>query len=93
MLELLIGINVGFGWFGVSEVNFFKWIVNEVYDLGFIMGFMCKDVGLVIGLVDWLVLDLLVMNIIVFVWENSCEMLDDSVDFNEIFKYWKCFNV
>jgi 3-hydroxyisobutyrate dehydrogenase len=90
--ELLTGINAGSGRSGVSEVNFPKWIANEAYDSGFTMGLMRKDVGLATGLADRLALDLPATNIIASVWENSREMLDDSADFNEIFKYRKRSN-
>ena len=90
--ELLTGINAGSGRSGVSEVNFPKWITNDAYDSGFTMGLMRKDVGLATGLANRLALDLPVTNIIASVWENSREMLDDSADFNEIFKYRKRSN-
>jgi 3-hydroxyisobutyrate dehydrogenase len=56
------------------------------------MGLMRKDVGLATGLANRLALDLPATNIIASVWENSREMLDDSADFNEIFKYRKRSN-
>ncbi|SCZ74259.1 3-hydroxyisobutyrate dehydrogenase [Epibacterium ulvae] len=85
--ELLTGINAGSGRSGVSEVNFPKWITNEAYDSGFTMGLMRKDVGLATGLAARLGIDLPATENIASIWENSREMLDDSADFNEIYKY------
>jgi len=90
--ELLTGINAGSGRSGVSEVNFPKWITNEAYDSGFTMGLMRKDVGLATGLADRLGIDLPATETIASIWENSREMLDDSADFNEIYKYRKRSN-
>lgn len=90
--ELLTGINAGSGRSGVSEVNFPKWITNEAYDSGFTMGLMRKDVGLATGLAERLGIDLPATETIASIWENSREMLDDSADFNEIYKYRKRSN-
>ncbi|CUH64680.1 2-(hydroxymethyl)glutarate dehydrogenase [Thalassovita autumnalis] len=90
--ELLTGINAGSGRSGVSEVNFPKWITNEAYDSGFTMGLMRKDVGLATGLADRLGIGLPATETIASIWENSREMLDDSADFNEIYKYRKRSN-
>lgn len=87
--ELLTGINAGSGRSGVSEVNFPKWITNEAYDSGFTMGLMRKDVGLATGMAERLGIDLPATEAIATIWENSREMLDDSADFNEIYKYRK----
>lgn len=84
--ELLAGINAGSGRSGVSEVNFPKWITNEAYDSGFTMGLMRKDVGLATGLAGRLGIDLPATEAIAAIWESSREELDDSADFNEIFK-------
>ena len=92
LTELLTGINAGSGRSGVSEVNFPKWITNEAYDSGFTMGLMRKDVGLATGLADRLGIDLPATETIASIWENSSEMLDDSADFNEIYKYRKRSN-
>ena len=85
--ELLAGINAGSGRSGVSEVNFPKWITNEAYDSGFTMGLMRKDVGLATGLAGRLGIDLPATEAIAAIWESSREELDDSADFNEIFKF------
>lgn len=90
--ELLTGINAGSGRSGVSEVNFPKWIMNETYDSGFTMGLMRKDVGLATGLAERLGIELPATETIAAIWENSREMLDDSADFNEIYKYRKRAN-
>lgn len=90
--ELLTGINAGSGRSGVSEVNFPKWITNEAYDSGFTMGLMRKDVGLATGLAERLGIDLPATETIASIWENSREILDDSADFNEIYKYRKRSN-
>ncbi|MFY0620717.1 MAG: NAD(P)-dependent oxidoreductase [Pelagimonas sp.] len=90
--ELLTGINAGSGRSGVSEVNFPKWITNEAYNSGFTMGLMRKDVGLATGLATRLGIELPATETIASIWENSRDMLDDSADFNEIFKYRKRSN-
>ena len=90
--ELLVGINAGSGRSGVSELNFPKWITNEAYDSGFTMGLMRKDVGLATGLASRLGIYLPATETIASIWENSREMLDDSADFNEIYKYRKRSN-
>lgn len=90
--ELLTGINAGSGRSGVSEVNFPKWIATEAYDSGFTMGLMRKDVGLATGLAERLGLDLPATETVAAIWESSREMLEDSADFNEIFKYRKQAN-
>jgi 3-hydroxyisobutyrate dehydrogenase len=90
--ELLTGINAGSGRSGVSEVNFPKWITNGAYDSGFTMGLMRKDVGLATGLAARLGIDLPATDMIASIWEQSREMLDDSADFNEIYKYRKRSN-
>ena len=87
--ELLTGINAGSGRSGVSEVNFPKWITNEAYDSGFTMGLMRKDVGLATSLAKRLGITLPATEAIASIWENSREMLEDSADFNEIYKYRK----
>lgn len=92
LAELLTGVNAGSGRSGVSEVNFPKWITNEAYDSGFTMGLMRKDVGLATGLAERLGIDLPATEAIAEIWENSREMLDDSADFNEIYKYRKRSN-
>lgn len=92
LTELLTGINAGSGRSGVSEVNFPKWITNEAYDSGFTMGLMRKDVGLATGLAERLGIDLPATREIAAIWENSREILDDSADFNEIYKYRKRSN-
>lgn len=90
--ELLTGINAGSGRSGVSEVNFPKWITNEAFDSGFTMGLMRKDVGLATGLAEKFGIDLPATKAIADVWENSRSTLDDSADFNEIYKFRRCSN-
>ena len=85
--ELLAGVNAGSGRSGVSEVNFPRWIVTQAYDSGFTMGLMRKDVGLATGLARRLGVDLPATEAIAEIWEQSREMLDDSADFNEIYRY------
>lgn len=92
LAELLAGVNAGSGRSGVSEVNFPKWITNEAYDSGFTMGLMRKDVGLATGLADRLGISLPATEVIAAIWEQSRDMLDDSADFNEIYKYRKRSN-
>ncbi|MDW3223410.1 MAG: NAD(P)-dependent oxidoreductase [Paracoccaceae bacterium] len=91
--SLLQGINAGSGRSGVSEVNFPKWILNEGYDSGFTMGLMRKDVGLATKLASQGGLNLPATKAIVAIWENSRALLEDSADFNEIFKYEATENV
>ena len=90
---LLAGVNAGSGRSGVSEVNFPRWILSETFDSGFTMGLMRKDVALAAGLADRVGLDLPATTAIADVWENSREMLPDSADFNEIYKYGSLVNV
>ncbi|MFY0596461.1 MAG: NAD(P)-dependent oxidoreductase [Cognatishimia sp.] len=90
--ELLTGINAGSGRSGVSEVNFPKWITNGAFDSGFTMGLMRKDVGLATDLAERLGIDLPATSAVANIWEQSREMLEDSADFNEIFKYRKRSN-
>ncbi|MEP1767542.1 MAG: NAD(P)-dependent oxidoreductase [Sulfitobacter sp.] len=91
--SLLQGVNAGSGRSGVSEVNFPKWILNGAYDSGFTMGLMRKDVGLATKLAEQGGLDLPATQAIVAIWENSRALLEDSADFNEIFKYEASENV
>ena len=85
--SLLEGVNAGSGRSGVSEVNFPRWIVNNEFNSGFTMGLMRKDVGLATKLADKAGLDLPVTRLIAATWEDSRTQLDDSADFNEIYKY------
>ena len=85
--SLLEGVNAGSGRSGVSEVNFPKWIMNAGYDSGFTMGLMRKDVGLAIKLAENADLNLPATRAIAAIWEDSRSTLDDSADFNEIYKY------
>jgi len=85
--SLLEGVNAGSGRSGVSEVNFPKWIMNEGYDSGFTMGLMRKDVGLATKLAANANLNLPGTRAIAAIWEDSRVALDDSADFNEIYKY------
>jgi 3-hydroxyisobutyrate dehydrogenase len=85
--NLLEGVNAGSGRSGVSEVNFPKWILSNGYDSGFTMGLMRKDVGLATKLADSAGLDLPATRAIAAIWEDSRSMLEDSADFNEIYKY------
>ncbi|SFT32759.1 NAD(P)-dependent oxidoreductase [Sedimentitalea nanhaiensis] len=91
--SLLQGVNAGSGRSGVSEVNFPKWILNGAFDSGFTMGLMRKDVGLATKLAAQGGLDLPATQAIAAIWENSREILADSADFNEIFKYGASENV
>ncbi|MFK7835435.1 MAG: NAD(P)-dependent oxidoreductase [Sulfitobacter sp.] len=91
--SLLQGVNAGSGRSGVSEVNFPKWIMNGAYDSGFTMGLMRKDVGLATKLASQGGLDLPATQAIAAIWEASRELLADSADFNEIFKYGAPENV
>lgn len=91
--SLLQGINAGSGRSGVSEVNFPKWILNGAFDSGFTMGLMRKDVGLATKLAAQGELNLPVTQAIAAIWEDSRELLADSADFNEIFKYGASDNV
>ena len=91
--NLLEGINAGSGRSGVSEVNFPKWILNSGYDSGFTMGLMRKDVGLATKLADSADLDLPATRAIAAIWEDSRSLLEDSADFNEIYKYGAHENV
>lgn len=91
--NLLEGINAGSGRSGVSEVNFPKWILSHGYDSGFTMGLMRKDVGLATKLADSADLDLPATRAIAAIWEDSRSLLDDSADFNEIYKYGAHENV
>lgn len=90
--ELLTGVNAGSGRSGVSEVNFPRWIMNDGYDSGFTMGLMRKDVGLATELADRFGIDLPATETIASIWDESSEMLEDSADFNEIYKYRKRSN-
>lgn len=85
--SLLEGVNAGSGRSGVSEVNFPKWIMNDGYDSGFTMGLMRKDVGLATKLAANSDLNLPATRAIAAIWEDSRAVLDDSADFNEIYKY------
>ena len=85
--SLLQGVNAGSGRSGVSEVNFPKWILNGAYDSGFTMGLMRKDVGLATKLAAQRGIDLPATQAIAAIWEDSRDVLADSADFNEIFKY------
>ncbi|MFK7966028.1 MAG: NAD(P)-dependent oxidoreductase [Burkholderiaceae bacterium] len=85
--DLLEGVNAGSGRSGVSEVNFPKWILTESFDSGFTMGLMRKDVGLAVKLADRHALDLPGTRAIAAIWESSRELLPDSAEFNEIYKY------
>lgn len=85
--SLLEGVNAGSGRSGVSEVNFPKWIMNAGYDSGFTMGLMRKDVGLATKLAASADLNLPATRAIAAIWENSRAVLDDTADFNEIYKY------
>ncbi len=87
LVSLLDGVNAGSGRSGVSEVNFPKWIMSESYDSGFTMGLMRKDVGLATKLAANAGLTLPATRAIAAVWEDSRAMLDDSADFNEIYKF------
>jgi len=91
--SLLAGVNAGSGRSGVSEVNFPRWILSGAFDSGFTMGLMRKDVALAAGLADRVGLDLPATRAIADVWESSREMLPDSADFNEIYKYGNLVNV
>lgn len=91
--SLLEGVNAGSGRSGVSEVNFPKWIMSEGYDSGFTMGLMRKDVGLATKLAESADLNLPGTRAIAAIWEDSRALLDDSVDFNEIYKYEASENV
>lgn len=91
--SLLEGVNAGSGRSGVSEVNFPKWIMNEGYDSGFTMGLMRKDVGLATKLAASADLNLPATRLIAAIWEDSRVLLDDSGDFNEIYKYEATKNV
>lgn len=91
--SLLQGVNAGSGRSGVSEVNFPKWILNEAYNSGFTMGLMRKDVGLATKLASQGGLNLPATEAIVAIWENSRALLEDSADFNEIYKYKATENV
>lgn len=86
---LLAGVNAGSGRSGVSEVNFPTWITNQAYDSGFTMGLMRKDVGLATKLAEQYNMELPATKAIYDVWQESRELLDDSADFNEIYKYGK----
>lgn len=85
--NLLAGINAGSGGSSVSEVNFPRWILDQTYDSGFTMGLMRKDVGLAMLLVERAGLNLPATSMIAQIWKDSRDMLPDSADFNEIFKY------
>ena len=85
--SLLEGVNAGSGRSGVSEVNFPKWIMDASYDSGFTMGLMRKDVGLASKLAASANLNLPATRAIVAIWEDSRTLLDDSADFNEIYKF------
>lgn len=91
--SLLAGVNAGSGRSGVSEVNFPRWILSGAFDSGFTMGLMRKDVALAAGLADRVGLDLPATRAIADIWESSREMLPDSADFNEIYKYGNLVNV
>lgn len=91
--SLLEGVNAGSGRSGVSEVNFPKWIMSESYDSGFTMGLMRKDVGLATKLAAGANLNLPATQAIAAIWEDSRATLDDSDDFNEIYKYEASENV
>lgn len=91
--ELLTGVNAGSGRSGVSEVNFPRWITNEGYDSGFTMGLMRKDVGLATSLAGQFGIELPATQTIASIWNQSRDMLEDSADFNEIYKYSKQSNV
>jgi len=91
--SLLQGVNAGSGRSGVSEVNFPKWIMTESYDSGVTMGWMRKDVGLATKLASQVGLNLPATEAIVAIWENSRALLEDSADFNEIYKYKATENV
>lgn len=91
--SLLEGVNAGSGRSGVSEVNFPKWIMTEGYDSGFTMGLMRKDVGLATKLAASADLNLPATRAIAAIWEDSRALLDDSIDFNEIYKYEASENV
>lgn len=91
--SLLEGVNAGSGRSGVSEVNFPKWIISEGYDSGFTMGLMRKDVGLATKLADSAGLHLPATQMIAKIWEDSRAQLDDSADFNQIYRYEAADNV
>ncbi|WP_281968357.1 NAD(P)-dependent oxidoreductase [Roseovarius nanhaiticus] len=85
--SLLEGVNAGSGRSGVSEVNFPKWVMSGAFDSGFTMGLMRKDVGLAVKLAGEAGLNLPATHAIAEIWEASRETLEDSADFNEIYKY------
>jgi len=85
--SLLEGVNAGSGRSGVSEVNFPLWIQTERFDSGFTMGLMRKDVGLAVKLAASSNLNLPATQSIVDLWEASRTSIDDSADFNEIYRY------
>lgn len=91
--SLLEGVNAGSGRSGVSEVNFPKWIMDQSYNSGFTMGLMRKDVGLASKLAASADLNLPATRAIAAIWEDSRALLDDSADFNEIYKYGASDNV
>ena len=93
MQSLLSGINAGSGRSGVSEVNFPRWIADGAYDSGFTMGLMRKDVALATSMAEQMQLDLPLTRAVGEVWDRSRDMLPDSADFNEIYKFGTQTNV
>lgn len=87
MQSLLSGVNAGSGRSGVSEVNFPRWIANGAYDSGFTMGLMRKDVALATSMAEQMRLDLPLTKAVGDIWDRSRDMLPDSADFNEIYKF------
>ncbi|MEN2978240.1 NAD(P)-dependent oxidoreductase [Tistrella bauzanensis] len=83
--ETLIGaLNAGSGRAGVSEVNFPRWILSGLFDSGFTMGLMRKDVGLAQALAGDTGTSMPLLDVAARLWRDSADALGDDEDFNRI---------
>lgn len=81
---VLEAINAGTGRSNITEHNFRTWILNNAFNSGFTTGLMRKDVRLGMDLMASLGLDLPVTGAIARRWDEACEALGASDDFNRI---------
>ncbi|OZI34197.1 3-hydroxyisobutyrate dehydrogenase [Bordetella genomosp. 10] len=82
--QLIDAVNAGSGRSGVTIYNYPSRIMNNAFDSGFTMGLMRKDVGLAIGLIDQLGLQLPISADVGTIWKASAAELADGEDFNRI---------
>lgn len=89
--QIFQGLVVGLVNSKVIEYFYLIWIFNEVFDFGFIMKFMCKDLCLVMNLIEQIGSVMLLVQEVGWLWVGSVECLVDVEDFNCIVIYIEFF--